>query len=108
MPMPLPKNDFIYGKKPFPSMYFPAHKNDFRYNFLIQSWPRRHFVPDMKAKMYNFSDFDEVMHGNQWNDFDLDYQLESPMESNHYIANRSPLFLMLSLAFIGFFAISKD
>ena len=40
------------------------------------------------------------MHGNQWNDFDLDYQLADPMESNHYLQGRIPLFVLLAMGFM--------
>ena len=33
-----------------------------------------------------------MMHGIQWVDFEIDYQLADPMESNHYINGRSPSF----------------
>ena len=47
------------------------------------------------------------MHGNQWNDFDLDYQLADPMESNHYEQGRSPMFVFLATAVLLVFVVSK-
>jgi len=40
------------------------------------------------------------MHGNQWNDFDLDYQVADPMESNHYEQGRSPFAVLIAFGFL--------
>jgi hypothetical protein len=93
MPQPFPANDFIYSHKGLPAINHPLHKNDVRYDFKINLWPRRHYVPVFKLKLYNFNDLDAIMHMMGWNDFALDYQLEEPMDSNHYVENRSPLAL---------------
>jgi hypothetical protein len=57
--------------------------------------------------MYNWHDIDEMHHGNGFTDFDLDYQLNDPMESNHYVQNRGILtnFAMAVVMFI--FIVSK-
>lgn len=94
MPQPFPSNDPIFSHKPYPAIFLPSHKNDFRYKFNFHLIPRRHFVPDFKIKVYNFSDFNEIVHRSGFNDFDLDHQLADPMESNHYINARSPMFVI--------------
>jgi hypothetical protein len=107
MPQPFPAHDFIYSHKGLPE-YYPAHHNDIRYNFKISNWPRRHYVPVFKLKMYNFNDRDAVMHMMGWNDFVLDYQLEEPMDSNHYVENRSPLALVLLAGGAFIFIVCKE
>jgi hypothetical protein len=97
MPQPFPAKDFIYSHKGLPDTY-PLHRNDVRYNFMINKWPRRHYVPIFKLKLYNFNDLDSVMHMMGWNDFVLDYQTEDPMESNHYVETRSQFSILLILA----------
>jgi hypothetical protein len=94
MPQPFPEKDFIYSHKGWPELNHPLHRNDFRYNFMPNVWPRRHFSPDMKIKLYNFSEIDSAMHYLGWTDFSLDYQVADPMDSNHYNNNRSPLFVI--------------
>lgn len=107
MPQPFPKDDFTYSHKFLPPSIFPLHANDFRYNYKIQNLPRRHFSPAFQLRLYNFSDFDSIMHGLQWADFEPDYQLADPMESNHYIQGRSPSFVVFMAVGIFIFAISK-
>jgi hypothetical protein len=100
MPQPYPKDHPIYTHKPVPPMLYPSHRNDVRYNHKFESFPRRHYVPDLKVRLHNFYEFYEVMHSNQWNDGDLDYQLADPMESNHYIQGRSPFAVLFGAAFL--------
>lgn len=85
IPQPFPKDHFIY-KHDFTYLKdrTPDHHNDVRYNLLPQFWPRRHQYKAHYVRQINFNDWDEIMHGNQWPDMDLDFQLADPMESNHY------------------------
>lgn len=106
MPQPFPKEDFIYSHKGTPSSNYPIHKDDIRYDFKPYLWPRRHFIPDFQIKMINFNDFDEIMHGVQWIDFDLEYQLADPMESNHYIQGYTPIVCLFFLVVIVYFCLS--
>ena len=99
MPQPFPADNFIYSHKGLPKDNYPLHHNDLRYNLQIYNWPRRHYVPVFKFKIYNFNDLDAMMHMMQWNDMTLDYQTEDPMDSNHYIENRSPMFLGIMVIF---------
>lgn len=108
MPQPFPKEDFTYSHKGLPPMNYPLHKDDIRYNFQPDNWPRRHFVPDFQIKMGNFNDFDEMMHGIQWTDFDLEYQLADPMESNHYIQGRPPIVGFLVFLVLFLYCVSKN
>ena len=94
MPQPFPANDFIYSHKGLPKDNFPLHSNDLRYDFKIYNLPRRHYVPVFKLKLYNFNDLDAVMHMIGYNDMVLDYQIEEPMDSNHYIEHRSQMFVL--------------
>jgi hypothetical protein len=107
MPQPFPTSDFIYSHKFTPKGNFPLHAHDFRYNYLPQNWPRRHYAPEFLFKLYNFSDFDSIMHGIQWVDFELDYQLADPMSTNHYINGRSPSFAVFGLIVLVTFCVSK-
>jgi hypothetical protein len=107
MPQPFPEKDFIYSHKGVPEVNSPKHLNDVRYNFMPNSWPRRHFVQDFRIKVYNFSELDSSMHYLGWNDFSLDYQVADPMDSNHYINGRSPSFAILGIIFIAIYIISK-
>ena len=92
LPQPFPKDHFIY-KKDYTYLLnrIPDHINDVRYNLLPQHFPKRHLPVDHFVRQLNFNDWDEIMHGNQWPDMDLDYQLADPMESNHYIQRPGPL-----------------
>lgn len=103
MPQPFPKEDFIYSHKGLPADNYPLHVNDFRYNYYLNRLPRRHHVNDFLFKLYNFSDYDSMMHGIQWVDFELDYQLADPMTTNHYIAGRSPSFMVFMAVSLFFF-----
>lgn len=58
-------------------------------------------------RFHNFYEFDEIMHSNQWNDFDLDHQLADPMESNHYLQGRSPFFVLLGGCFLLVWVLCK-
>ena len=107
MPQPFPADDFIYSHKGLPKANFPPHAHDFRYNYYPERLPRRHHVPDFLFKLYNFSDWDEIMHGLQWVDFELDYQLADPMESNHYIISRGPGFCLFLIVMAFVFCVSK-
>ena len=95
MPQPFPNNDPIFSHKGYSKDLNPLHRHDFRYKFNYHSIPRRHFVPDFKMKVYNFNDFNEIVHRSGFNDFDLDHQLADPMDSNHYINSRSPMFIVM-------------
>jgi hypothetical protein len=108
MPQPFPKNDFYYSHKGIPPSQYPLHIGDVRYNFMPNHWPRRHFVSDMLMKQHNFNDYDEIMHDVQWHDYDLDYQLADPMESNHYLKGRSPLVAMMGILFFFVLVVSKN
>ena len=107
MPQPFPDNDLIFSHKGFPKDHLPLHRHDFRYTYHYHLIPRRHFVPDFKMKVYNFSDFNEIVHRSGFNDFDLDHQLADPMESNHYINARSPSFMVFMASTIILFVFSK-
>ncbi len=107
MPQPFPTNDFIYSHKGLPVLNNPLHKNDVRYNFRIENWPRRHHTPDFLFKQYNYSDWDQIMHSLQWIDHELDYQVADPMETNHYISGRSPSYAFFMLGVLFFFCICK-
>jgi hypothetical protein len=107
MPQPFPKDDFIYSHKGIPVLNHPLHKSDVRYDFKPYHWPRRHFVPDFQIRMHNFNDYDEIMHNIQWLDFDLDYQVADPMESNHYIQGRTPITILMFAGCLFLFCISK-
>lgn len=107
MPQPFPDHDLIFSHKGYPMELLPLHRNDFRYNFHSHLIPRRHFVPDFKMKVYNFSDFNEIVHRSGFNDFDLDHQLADPMESNHYINARSPSFMIFMMCTTLLFVVSK-
>ena len=48
-----------------------------------------------------------MMHGNGFPDMDLDYQLADPMESNHYVQNRSISFAFFMMGIMIIFTISK-
>ncbi len=105
MPQPFPKDDFIYSHKWLPNDTFPLHAHDFRYNYYTDRLPRRHFVQSFPFKLYDFSDYDAMMHGIQWADYELDYQLADPMETNHYIQGRPPamyVFMALGLFLFTF------
>ncbi len=108
MPQPFPSNDPIFSHKHYPTVFLPLHKHDFRYKFNYHLIPRRHFVPDFKMKVYNFSDFNEIVHRSGFNDFDLDHQLADPMESNHYINGRSPLFVIMMAGITLLFVVSNE
>lgn len=103
MPQPFPKESFTFSHKGLPKDNFPLTAHDFRYNYRLDRLPRRHHCPDHLFKLYNFSDYDAMMHGIQWADYELDYQLADPMESNHYIQGRSPSFaVFMALGLILF------
>mgnify|MGYP001588308087 CR=1 FL=1 len=57
--------------------------------------------------MVNFFDLDEIMHGNDFPDFTLDYQVADPMESNHYIQGRSVAFVWFLFAYMVLFIVSR-
>lgn len=101
MPQPFPTDDFIYSHKGLPVSNNPLHKNDVRYDFKMENWPRRHHVNDFQFKLYNYSDWDQVMHSMQWIDHELDYQVADPMETNHYVQGRSPSY-MIAMAVVLF------
>jgi hypothetical protein len=107
MPQPFPKESFIYSHKGFPLINNPAHKDDFRYDFKANLWPRRHYVPFYQLRQHNFNEYDEIMHNIQWCDFDLEYQLADPMESNHYIQGRTPFTCFMIALVIILFCVSK-
>ena len=107
MPQPFPENDFIYSHKGFPVMNNPFHKNDVRYDFKMENWPRRHHVNDFQFKLYNYSDLDQAMHSMQWVDHELDYQVADPMESNHYVQGRSPSYMIIMAIVLFTFTIGK-
>jgi hypothetical protein len=107
MPHPFPDNDFIFSHKGLPAMNFPLHLNDVRYNFIPDQWPRRHFVHSFKFKQYNFNDFDEIMHGIQFAEFELDMQLADPISSNHYYKNRAPSFVFFLVGLFFVYVVSK-
>jgi len=73
------------GHKNLPEYYYPEHVNDFRYNYNMQNIPNRFTAHSYGLKYYNNYSFDSLMHGNEWNDMIPDYQIEEPIESNHYI-----------------------
>ena len=57
--------------------------------------------------MYNFNDLDAIVHMLGWNDFVLDYQVEEPMESNHYVENRSPFIIIFIIIGAFVFVVCK-
>ena len=95
MPQPFPTDDPTYSHKGLPPLNFPLHKNDVRFDFKMENMPRRHHVNDFQFKLYNYSDWDQVMHSMQWLDHELDYQVADPMETNHYIQGRSPSYAFI-------------
>jgi hypothetical protein len=75
---------------PEPPKYFHLpFASDFRYNLRLENVPGRHFHTGFFLKNYNTNDFDAIMHGNEWIDMQPDYQIEEPMDSNHYIQQSS-------------------
>lgn len=101
---PYVPSEYHSSKKPHPDYYFPAHINDFRYNLKYQNFPRTYIQPFKKLKHYNYSDFNEIMHKNEWYSFQLDMQIEEPIESNHYIqggGQTRPLWLLLYFIVFG-------
>lgn len=62
----------------------------------------------LKFRMYNWHDFGEMLHGNGYPDMDLDHQLADPMNSNHYIQNRSILFAWFMAGVMFLFVVSKE
>ncbi len=107
MPQPFPTENFIFSHKGLPKDNYPLHAHDFRYNYKTQLLPRRHHTPDFLFKIYNFSDYDSMMHGIQWADYELDYQLADPMGSNHYIQGRTPSFMIFMALTLFLFTFSK-
>jgi len=67
-----------------PEYYNKECSNDFRYNKILANIPRRHITPGGKTKVYNNHSLDSLMHGNEWNDMQPDFQIEEPMSSNHF------------------------
>ena len=114
IPQPFPTNHLIFSHKGLPPNLYPSHFNDVRYVHKTYLWPRRHFVPDFKVillndqfRLVNNYNFEDLLHGNGFPDFDLDYQLADPMESNHYVQNRSISFNFFMMGFFFVFTISK-
>lgn len=107
MPQPLPKNYWLDHKN-IPDSYNPDHKNDVRYNFQPQYWPRRHMVHTYKLKVYNYNSLDSIMHGNEWYDMQLDFQIEEPMDSNHYIQHSGHMKAFWAFWFMLIFLFCKS
>lgn len=83
MPQPLTKE---FGLK-YTTYDHPNHTCDFRYKFDASKLPKRSFVHELDTRFINKNDTWEMMHGNEWPDLQIDYQIEEPITSNHYIQN---------------------
>lgn len=106
MPLPYVAN-YYHEDKSIPKDFHPDHINDFRYNFSYKNYPSKNFESLRPLKLYNTHSVDSLMHGVEWRDYQPDYQIEEPMESNHYIQNTGPLRSIYLLIFLFIFTISK-
>lgn len=104
LPQPLTEE---YSHKLRPDYHWPNHLDNFRYDFNIKNWPRRHFVSTYRTKLYNNHDFYSLMHGNEWPDLQPDFQIEEPMSSNHYIQHGGHLRALYFVVFCIIFMFSN-
>lgn len=86
--------------------YFSTHSyvDDFRYNKKVENLPTRHVTPVLYLKNYDKSDINALMHGNEWNEMQPDYQIEEPISSNHYYqqgGNSRALYAFIYLLIFG-------
>lgn len=93
---------------PVPPAYFHLpYASDFRYNFILENVPARHFHSGLFIKYYNGNDYDSIMHSNEWVDMQIDYQIEEPMSSNHYLQQGTHGRALFYFLYIFIFGISK-
>jgi hypothetical protein len=90
-----------------PDYYHKQHANDFRYNKELANEPRRHLTTGLKLKVYNNHSLDALMHGNEWNDMQPDFQLEEPMGSNHYLQSGGHLRALWFFLYFMIFIVGK-
>lgn len=95
------------GHKLFPEFYYQQHANDFRYNYIQGNIPTRFPHITLGAKLYNNHNWDALMHSNEWNDMIPEYQIEEPIESNHYMQHSNHMRAVYMLIYVIIFGVSK-
>lgn len=98
---------FYHDYNENPAYYFPAQLNDPRYNYVIENVPQADRLPQHGTKYYNYHDFNEVMHANEWPDFQIDHQVEDPMDSNHYLQSNGQGRAVFMAIYLVLFCLSK-
>ena len=88
LPLPIPE-DFKHIRLPLDTWY-PAHRNDVRFNFKQQNWGRRCFVHDNYMNSYDVDH--DMVHSIGYRDEDLDWDVDHPMSGMHWKKKRSSIF----------------
>ena len=108
MTMTQPYEPLYYHEQTFkPDDFTPSHINDPRYNYNVGLIPEATLPPLRPLKLYNYHCMDAMMHGTEWRDFQPDYQVEHPMDSNHYYQATGPLRALFAFILIFIFTIGK-
>ena len=101
-PQPYVPLEHTKVKPTYPDYYFPDHINDVRFNLKYDNFPFTYVRPKTSQKIYNNNDYFQMMHSIEWNEMQLDAQIEEPIQSNHYQQGSSQ---MKGLYFIIYFVI---